>query len=70
MEVGEDDEGENSDADEGDDEEEDEEEGDESNISLAVMEEALLPEILKKFDSIKSTFSKASRAQNKRLNTI
>ena len=70
MEVGEDDEGENSDADEGEDEEEDEEEGDESNISLAVMEEALLPEILNKFDSIKSTFSKASRAQNKRLNTI
>ena len=60
-------EGKNSDGDEG---EEEEDEEDESNISLAVMEEALLPEILKKFDLIKSTFSKASRAQNKRLNAI
>ncbi len=54
---------------ENEDEDEDEDE-DENTVSLAVMEEALLPDVLRKFDSIKKTYAKVNRAQTKRLSAI
>tara|TARA_B100000749_G_scaffold85367_1_gene65010 strand:- start:1154 stop:3151 length:1998 start_codon:yes stop_codon:yes gene_type:complete len=49
---------------------EEDEDVEENTVSLAVMEEALLPGILEKFGSIKKTYAKSSRAQVKRLNAI
>ena len=49
---------------------EEDEDVEENTVSLAVMEEALLPDILEKFGSIKKTYAKSSRAQTKRLNAI
>ena len=49
---------------------EEDEDVEENTVSLAVMEEALLPGILEKFGSIKKTYAKSSRAQTKRLNAI
>ncbi|MFL2782422.1 MAG: RNA polymerase sigma factor RpoD [Rhodospirillales bacterium] len=54
------------DQEEDEDEDEDEEDG-ENNVSLAVMEETLLPIILEKFDGIKKTYAKLHRAHEKRL---
>ena len=53
-----------------DDEDESEEDDDENTVSLAVMEQALLPDVLSKFDAIKKTYAKVNRAQTKRLATI
>ena len=44
-----------------------EDEDDEANISLAAMEQALLPIVLATFDEIAATYKKLSRAQEKRL---
>jgi RNA polymerase primary sigma factor len=52
--------GDGSDADDEDDEEE-------SNISLAAMEAALLPEVLATFDQIAGTWKKIAKVQEKRL---
>ena len=49
---------------------EEDEDVEENTVSLAVMEEALLPGILEKFGSIKKTYAKSSRAQTKRLDAI
>ncbi len=55
----------------GDDEDDsDEDDDDENTVSLAVMEQALLPDVLKKFDAIKKTYAKVNRAQTKRLAAI
>ncbi len=53
-----------------DDEEDSEEDDDENTVSLAVMEQALLPDILSKFDAIKKTYAKVNRAHAKRLVVI
>ena len=47
-----------------DDEEDDEDEG---NLSLAAMEEALLPQVLETFDQIAQTYDKLAEVQNTRL---
>jgi RNA polymerase primary sigma factor len=47
------------------DEEEDDE--DEGNLSLAAMEEALLPQVLETFDQIAETYDKLAEVQNTRL---
>ena len=52
------------------DDEDDEDEDDENTVSLAVMEQALLPDVLIKFDAIKKTYAKVNRAQTKRLSAI
>jgi RNA polymerase primary sigma factor len=52
----------------GDDDGEDDEE--EANISLAAMEQALLPVVLSTFDEIAATYKKLSKAQEKRLGLI
>ena len=52
------------------DDEEDSEDDDENTVSLAVMEQALLPDILSKFDAIKKTYAKVNRAHTKRLLAI
>jgi RNA polymerase primary sigma factor len=52
---------------EGESEEDDEEE---ANISLAAMEQALLPIVLETFDEIAATYKKLSKAQEKRLGLI
>jgi len=54
-------------ADADEDEDEDEDEDGDNTVSLAVMEETLLPIILEKFDGIKKTYAKLHRAQEKRL---
>ncbi|MGO1118654.1 RNA polymerase sigma factor RpoD [Rhodovibrionaceae bacterium A322] len=46
---------------------EDDEEDDEPTLSLAAMEEALLPEVLETFADIAATFKKLSKTQEKRL---
>ncbi|MEE3000911.1 MAG: RNA polymerase sigma factor RpoD [Pseudomonadota bacterium] len=51
---------------ESEDSDDEEEEGDNS-VSLAVMEQTLLPVVLEKFDAIKKTYAKLNRAQEKRL---
>ena len=51
-------------------EDSDEDDDDENTVSLAVMEEALLPDVLSKFDAIKKTYAKVNRAQTKRLVAI
>ena len=48
-----------------DDEEDDED--DEASMSLAAMEEALLPQVLETFDRIAETYKKLAKVQNKRL---
>ncbi|MBK1669648.1 RNA polymerase sigma factor RpoD [Rhodovibrio sodomensis] len=50
-----------------DDEEDDEDEG---NLSLAAMEEALLPQVLETFDQIAETYDKLAEVQNTRLNHL
>ena len=55
--------GEDSDKTDGDDD-------DENTVSLAVMEQTLLPKILGKFDVIKKSYTKMHRANDKRLGTI
>jgi RNA polymerase primary sigma factor len=50
-----------------DDEEDDEDEG---NLSLAAMEEALLPQVLETFDQIAETYDKLAEVQNSRLNHL
>ena len=40
---------------------------DENSVSLAVMEQTLLPIVLSKLDTIKKTYAKLSRAQDKRM---
>tara|TARA_R110002072_G_scaffold517_44_gene3342 strand:+ start:9025 stop:11085 length:2061 start_codon:yes stop_codon:yes gene_type:complete len=54
--------GERSDSDDDDDDDEEE-----PTLSLAAMEEALLPEVLETFADIAATFKKLTRAQEKRL---
>jgi RNA polymerase primary sigma factor len=49
------------------DEEDDEDEG---NLSLAAMEEALLPQVLETFDQIAETYDKLAEVQNSRLNHL
>ncbi|MDJ0950224.1 MAG: RNA polymerase sigma factor RpoD [Alphaproteobacteria bacterium] len=60
-------EGDAEDLDEEGDEDEDDDDADETNISLAAMELALLPEVLETFDSIAGTYKKLARLQDKRL---
>jgi RNA polymerase primary sigma factor len=50
--------------------EDDEDDRDDNTVSLAVMEQTLLPTILGKFDDIKKTYAKLHRAQEKRLGLI
>ena len=61
------DEGEKTEGENADDDDDDEAD---NTVSLAVMEESLLPEILKKFDAIKKTYAKLHRAAEKRLTAI
>ncbi len=51
----------------GDDDDEDD---DENTVSLAVMEQTLLPATLEKFDAIKRVYTKLHRAQDKKLSAI
>ena len=51
-------------------EDDDDDDDGENTVSLAVMEQTLLPGILEKFDSIKKTYAKLHRAQEKRLTAI
>ena len=53
---------------EGDDDGDDED--DENTVSLAVMEQTLLPATLEKFDAIKRVYTKLHRAQDKKLSAI
>jgi RNA polymerase primary sigma factor len=46
---------------------EDEDEDEESSMSLAAMEEALLPQVLETFEQIAETYKKLAKVQNKRL---
>jgi len=48
----------------------DEDEDDENTVSLAVMEQTLLPATLEKFDAIKRVYTKLHRAQDKKLSAI
>ena len=48
----------------------DDDDDDENTVSLAVMEQTLLPKILEKFDVIKKCYAKMHRANDKRLGTI
>ncbi|MBT3884343.1 MAG: RNA polymerase sigma factor RpoD, partial [Rhodospirillaceae bacterium] len=48
----------------------DDDDDDENTVSLAVMEQTLLPKILGKFDIIKKCYAKMHRANDKRLGTI
>ncbi|NQV55899.1 MAG: RNA polymerase sigma factor RpoD, partial [Rhodospirillales bacterium] len=48
----------------------DDDDDDENTVSLAVMEQTLLPRILSKFDVLKKTYSKMHRANDKRLASI
>jgi len=48
----------------------DDADGDENTVSLAVMEETLLPGVLKQLEAIEKTYAKLHRAQDKRLNAI
>ncbi len=47
-----------------------EEQGDENNMSLAAMEQELLPGALEKFDAIAGAFKKLEKLQQKRLQSI
>jgi RNA polymerase primary sigma factor len=51
------------------DDEDDEDDADNS-VSLAVMEQTLLPIVLEKFDLIKKTYAKLNRAQEKKLAAV
>jgi RNA polymerase primary sigma factor len=51
----------------GDDEDDEEEE---NNLSLAAMEQALLPEVLENFEKIAATYKKLSKLQEKRLDLL
>ena len=48
----------------------DDDEDDENTVSLAVMEQTLLPATLEKFDEIKRVYTKLHRAQDKKLSAI
>ena len=50
--------------------EEDEDDDSDNSVSLAVMEETLLPIVLEKFDQVKKTYAKLNRAQGKRLAAV
>ncbi|WP_119459122.1 RNA polymerase sigma factor RpoD [Rhodospirillaceae bacterium SYSU D60014] len=54
-------------SDEGDEEDE---EGEENNISLAAMEQELLPSVLETFDEVAKTFKQFERLQQKRLEAL
>ncbi|MDP7602066.1 MAG: RNA polymerase sigma factor region1.1 domain-containing protein, partial [Rhodospirillales bacterium] len=55
---------------EGEGEDDDDDDDDDGTVSLAVMEQTLLPTVLEKFDKIKKTYAKLHRAQEKRLAAI
>jgi len=55
---------------EGEGEDDDDDDDDDATVSLAVMEQTLLPTVLEKFDDIKKTYAKLHRAQEKRLAAI
>ncbi len=48
----------------------DDDEEEENNLSLAAMEQALLPEVLETFDKIAATYKKLSKLQGKRLDIL
>ncbi len=48
----------------------DDEDGDEVNLSLAMLEAKLTPEVLETFEQITKTYKKLHRAQDKRLETL
>ena len=48
----------------------DDDEDDENTVSLAVMEQTLLPATLEQFDAIKRVYTKLHRAQDKKLSAI
>ena len=50
--------------------EDDDDDDDETTVSLAVMEQTLLPDVLKQFQSVEQTYAKLHRAQDKRLTAI
>ena len=50
--------------------EDDDDDDDENTVSLAVMEQTLLPDVLKQFQSVEQTYAKLHRAQDKRLTAI
>jgi RNA polymerase primary sigma factor len=51
-------------------EEDDDDDSDDNAVSLAVMEQTLLPRVLKQLDKIAATYKKLHRAQEKRLATL
>ena len=55
---------------EGEGEGDDDDDDDDGTVSLAVMEQTLLPTVLEKFNKIKKTYAKLHRAQEKRLAAI
>ena len=48
----------------------DDDDDDENTVSLAVMEQTLLPDVLKQFQAVEQTYAKLHRAQDKRLTAI
>jgi RNA polymerase primary sigma factor len=55
---------------EGESDDDDDDDDADNTVSLAVMEETLLPVVLEKFDEIKKTYAKLHRAQEKRLTAV
>jgi RNA polymerase primary sigma factor len=55
---------------EGESDDDDDDDDADNTVSLAVMEETLLPVVLEKFDEIKKTYAKLHRAQEKRLAAV
>jgi len=53
-----------------DDEANSDENGDENNVSLAAMEEQILPQVVETFEKIAKTYDKMHKAQEQRLNTL
>ncbi|HEY4635181.1 MAG TPA: RNA polymerase sigma factor region1.1 domain-containing protein, partial [Rhodospirillales bacterium] len=49
---------------------EEDDEDDDNTVSLAVMEQTLLPAVLEKFDAVKKVYTKLHRAQDKKLSAI
>ena len=56
--------------DEDEEEGEEDEEGEENNMSLAAMEQELLPSVLETFDAVATTFRQFERLQQKRLEAL
>ncbi len=48
----------------------DDDDDDENTVSLAVMEQTLLPDVLKQFQAVEKTYARLHRAQDKRLTAI